>query len=438
MAVLTYNGVSLPYCHVQRCSLDAVQDDTSTDKLVTKFDIMAQSIITPDMLDMVAPDFYATTTSTAQVMALIQENLLKPRKKLSFQFDSIEFIPQPAGVRGFVDACNGPFPQTCELVQMDENAWLISYHVIANYVVNYEATTPSGALRLTNSIGNVVLSNKWEERVDMDQSMYSTRTRMGRCIIRSDNDAGLLADEVRSQMCVVSVPAGFLRKRSDYKVSPDGLRLAYTTVDYEVFRLPPAPAYEAEGDFYEQSSRFDGKRILQCRVALRAAKSVPQSKLASTAVGMVMNRLNQAGQPIGDNNVFGVVLLGAGIRYKLFDNSVECWAQTFKPTTNQPLLRGKGLLPGQQTTAFQAIDNPSFGRGPPLQQPRYFDRGSAGLLLRAASYWDPNLVFANMGPAVEYATSNPQTPVAGARNQLRSPGNLLREPGNAGLNPPPE
>lgn len=428
MAVLEYNGIILPYAHFQRCSLEAVRDDQSrTDKMVTKFDLQVQSIITPDALDMIAPELIGLDNEPIDIMNFIHDKLMTPRKRLSFQCNGIEFIPQPARGRalnaggnasaiGFIDSMNGPLPQSCDMVRMDEATWLISYHVIAHYVVNYQFNAlDSTKLIVTNLPGNVVMMNRWEERVDIDQSMYSTRTRRGKFMIRSDNDAGNLADEVRSQFAVLGVPPGFLRKESSYTVDPSGLGMAYSITDKEVFRMPLDGAYDAQGEYVEEATKMDGKRVASCRMRLKGAKNVSQAILAQTAAGAVLSRLYNAGaSPLAKTNV----LLQASFRAFLFDNVVEVAMAVMRPNTVTSITKGGSLTGNRGSREFNAIDNP-FPAYAADRQPTYLDRGTAGILLQAAAFWDPALRNNGLVGGGQFAAENPVTP--GARYQ--TPGN---------------
>src|SRR5436309_3297201 len=100
MAVLSYNEVYLPFCDLSSFRMESVYEESHTDKILTKFDITVNTLITADALDMIAPHWAGRTDDPALLMSIIQEQLLRPRKKLSFQFNDYEFIPQPAGVKG--------------------------------------------------------------------------------------------------------------------------------------------------------------------------------------------------------------------------------------------------------------------------------------------------------------------------------------------------
>lgn len=435
MAVLSYNGVYLPFCELNSFRMEAVMDDyAQTDKAVTKFDITVNTLVTADALDMIAPAWAGVTDDPAAIMSAVHEALLTPRRKLSFQFNDYEFIPQPAGVRGFVDAMNGPKPQSLTVLRMDELSWWVSYSIQAHYVVNYSAALDgSGRVVMTNLPGNTVLYNRWEESVSIDKLQYSTRTRTGKFMIRSDNQEGYIADEVRTQMAVVGVPKGFVRESSRYTVTPDGLAISYTVVDQEVFEMPPDGAYEAEGTFTEESSKADGKRHVSCQVHLKGPKFVKRSDLAKRAANLCAATLNAryAVRPLFQpesltltNKIAGPagkpsVLLGASMSFQMFRNEVTCMMQAMVPN-NKVWYGSPQLVP--------FLDRSPGPGGTANPQPKYFDRGSAGILLQAAAYYDPTVRGVRLGEGGAFASDNPQTGVG--RKQQMSRGS---QPGRGGV-----
>jgi hypothetical protein len=314
---------------------------------------------------------------------------------------------------------------------MTDNLFIMEYSVQATYWENY-STHPS--LPVSNQAGNNVLYNRWTEKVEMDDCQYSTRTREGKFMIRSDNASGFIADQMRSQMAVLSVPEGFLRQSTNSSLSPDGLTLSYTITDKEVFKLPPDPAFHAEGEYTESSNTPGGSvRFAACRVSMRAPKTVPQAKLVSTAVGVAAAKcllnatdIKRIGVP---GNKAKPQLMSSSIQIGLYDNTVEVNLRYMIQTIKQ---RRNGI-------AGFALDNPgapgSLTYTPGSEKgeaktPPYKDRGSAGLILQAAGYWDPNLSAVTLGPGFDAVPDNPLTDT-----NNRKINNAFRPlPGTAGAN----
>ncbi len=443
--LLEYNGIILPYCDLSSFKMEAVYEESKTDKILTKFDISVSCLISADLLDQIAPTYYGSTDDPAFIVALVQEALLKPRQKLSFRFNDYEFIPQPAGVRGYVDAKNGPQPQSFTPVRMDEVSWWCTYHITAHYVVSYSvgvsADAKSSRFFMSNLPGNVVLYNRWSESVSIDKRQYSTKTRRGKFMIRSDNDAASIADELRTQMAVLGVPRGFVRDSSNYTVDPSGLGLVYNVVDREVYQMPPDGTYDAEGTYTEQASKGDGKRTASCSITLKGSKLTKRSDLMRRAANLCASALNaRAGEfiPKGGKPLFNAesvvivnqktrkagVLVGASARFDLFDNVCTVSMATILPAS-RTWYGSKDLIP--------FVDAPATGKPelPGFPQPKYFDRGSAGLLLTAAAYFDPAIQGIELQDRQGFfAESNAQTTAEDAAKTQMKDGSI---PGTAGV-----
>jgi hypothetical protein len=428
------------------------EDESRTDQILTRFDIKVQCVISDDSLDLLSQELNTDPlvralphVSPADIVSAVQAKLMTPRKALSFQFSGVEFIPGKAGVAGTVDAWNGPKPQGFTPIRMEPGSWILMYHIVAHYRVRLERSLASGAIAYTNLPGNVALYNRWRDRVDIDDRQYTRRTRSGKFMIRSDNKEGFVADQVRTLMAQVGVPEGFLRHRSSYTVSPDGLSLQYEIEDKEAWMMPPKGAYRAQGNYREESTTGDGKRIGTCRVTLWGRKgpvggAVPGGDgdysyggLISTACALVVAKLDAQGANfLADLKLrqFAGVALGRGERATMlsaeidvgmWDNTVTFTMRVLYPTAGRTV-RGMAIL-NPHTPWTPA----STGTTPKVP---YTDRGSAGMMLHAAAYYDPDLG-ATVAPAPEFydRIADADTP--------QGPTRLDRglEPGQAGKTP---
>lgn len=383
MSLLTYNGVSLPYSNLTHFRCEAVYDDSGTDYLCTKFDIGVQFLVTEDTVFMLMPDLEGRMSSPAGVLAMAHRKLLQPRKRLKFEFNGVDFIPEPAGVDGTVDVKNGPMPQSFTPIQITNTTWLCQYHIVAHYRIYYDLANLAGSQINDNLPGNVVLSHRWGERVQINDLEMTTRVRTGKFMIRSDNEEGLVADAVRRQTAVFGPPAGFLRHASEYSIDPSGLAIQYSLTDREQFRMPPDPAYRAQGEYSEEGTKADGKRIGSCWVRLWGAKDTPQWKLLSTAFGVVSATLDSKGATFfnAKPHLRGLVL-ASSFRWGMYDNWVEARMTVFYKLRPE---RVNGVcLVRPDATLIPGSD----GQFPERQ---YTARGSAGLLLQAASYYDADI-----------------------------------------------
>lgn len=401
MSVITYNGISLPYASCTNFGQEAVYGVHNTDWHLTKFDITVQCFVNTNYLSLLAPDMVVNgipiTTNPVDIMRVIRSRLLHPRKTLSFKINQSELIPQAQpGNPGTVDSENGPKPQSCNIIELTGTMFLIHYRITANYWEN-NTVVKNAAPFVTNQIGNDVLYNRWTETVDIDNCQYSTKTREGKYIIRSDNKSGLIADSYRYAMAVVGVDSGFLRKSAQYTVSPDGLSLSYTITDKEVFKYPPKPAFEASGNYYETAPNKGGSvRYGEVRLTLKGDKLTPQAALLKSALTIALAKLLV-------NNAKVNLIEGTTINVDMYENIVQVQMKCFlnidkgrvagQAAFNRPALL---LTPGSDPPTNPNVNAQKLGIG---IQPTYYTRGTAGagaggigLLLKAAAYYDPSLV----------------------------------------------
>ncbi len=419
MSLIRYNGVTLPQAQITNFKKEAVGDDLSdTDWCYMQIDMTVQCTINLAHLPMILSldDFlflkpfsnqgsqvpsiaqstaFYKTLNVASTIKLMRNQLMARRQALSVQFNGQELIPQPAvgfnsslAGKGVVDSKNGPIPKSFTPIQLTDTTFLMVWHVVAHYWENEGVTNLAGVTQILNRNGNPVLYNRWSEMADIDSLNYVTRTRHGKYVIRSDNEKGNIVDQLRSDFAVVGVPAGFLRKQSQYTVDPSGLGLAYQVTDKEVFKKPPTPAFEAEGEFIETCSLDGGYiRHVECRVALRGDKDTSQVTLLETAMAVVTTKLAINGAPIQDlsaDPANPAILIDMAAKVWMYDNAVEVHMRAKKAGT-------KARLHGVAVKLFVTTPFSETGEVP-AGLPNYLDYGTAGTLLQAAAYYDPALI----------------------------------------------
>ncbi len=393
MSRLRYNRVTLPYTETVHFRQESVYDEVGgVDWFLTKFDIRVQAIINSNYLSDIAPALLndanqPLTDNAAAIMKLIRVDLMKPKQALSFKFNGFELLPESPAQQPFVDARNGPQPQSCEIIQFNNCTFMIVYHIIAHYWERNLFTTNTSPPTFVPQSSNPVLFNRWSERVDIDNCNYTTRTREGKFMIRSDNVQGKTADTFRSQMAVISVPEGFLRTSSTFVQSPDGLAIQYTIVDKEQFKMPPDGVFESDGETIESSTKGDAMKFVDVRVRLKGDKSRRQSGLVRLAMAICSNKLDLLGAPLiisqGDPRKKAIVEFCV-VRTGMWENWAECQMRAMVPADN---LRIAGVALMRKNSVITPITD----QQPSTVVPAYLDRGSAGLLLQVAAYWDPNL-----------------------------------------------
>lgn len=394
MSIIIYNGVKLPYGNTTQFNQDAVYEDSNTDWILVKFDITQQFLINTNFAPNMVSEFSTPQNATpTDIMDAIRSRLMKPRKKLSFTFNGVEMVPNfdPTEQQGTVDAANGPKPQNFTYIQLTNETFLCTYHIIAQYweknTINKNANP-----KVQNSIAgtNNILYNRWSEIVDLDKEDFSRRTRRGKFIIRSDNRAGFTADFFRTAFANLGVPPGFLRESKRYTVDPSGLGIEYEVIDREQYKMPPKPAFSAKGSYQESPPRVgDPFMHVMCTVTLRGNKETLQSDLVVLAVQLANAKIAYRGQEwtglVNPEGIFD----GAELNVNLFENEVTYTSrQRWSPNSGARLRSIPAFnRGGDQLTRTPYVD----GKPPSANAPPYFSRGTAGIFLQAAAYFDPSL-----------------------------------------------
>jgi hypothetical protein len=415
MSFVTYNGVALPYPFHTQFSQEPVYDEVGqTDQTLMRYNIRVNTIVHADYLPMLAPELInnagaKATLNPAMIMAVVRNNLRQPRKTLSVICNGEELIPQRQ--RGdettTVDARNGPLPQTVDIQQLTNESFLVTFHVIAHYYeridVNPEVVEDGDGNpipHVLNLPGNTVIYNRWTESVDLDRCMFSTRTREGTFAIRSDNFEGLTADLLRPRMGVLGVPPGFRRDSAHYTARPDGLAIGYRIVDKELFKMPPSPAYEADGDYSMSTTNHGAQCWGDAWCRLKGAKTTPQHLLIIVAVAVVATKLR-----VGSGILFAgqvavpTFLEQFSVQVGLYENWVMVRGRARYGA------RKKGRVNGIFGMDWNAMAISPFTTGsiPAQGAPtEWLHRGTAGILLQAAAYYDPSLI----GTQITQATGN--------------------------------
>jgi len=411
MSVLTYNGIRFAYPVTTELLNDVIYDDSNTDWYLTRYTITTQSIIHMDYLTTIAPSIAAANgngafDSPAAIIAAIRNLLMTPRQKLSMTFDGAELIPFPqTGNQGSVDSKNGPQPQSCTYHTLTNNSWFMMYKIIAHYWENKggNATNPL-SVQNKNLPGDTVLYNRWAETVTLDNCNYSTRSRSGKYIIRSDAIPPQFADQSRAAMAVLRVPNGCLRKKSSYTQSEDGLGISYSFEDQEVFKMPPVPAYEASGTYTESFPKIGTtQRMADVQLKLRAPKNVPQIQLLQLAIAVVSAKLVQNNTPIFTtvpffdfNGQVQQAIIGSDLIVSSSGigglGTITSLSMTIDMYDNSVIVKVTSMLIPYSESIRKV--RPSLVTSPgsdPNREPPYPERGTLGYVMQAAAYYDPNI-----------------------------------------------
>ena len=398
MSIVTYNGVTLPYANITQFDQESVYDDSGTDRIYTRISVAVQCVINAKYLATIGGDLISSTGGTvtrqvtddaAEIMKAIRQRLLQQRKEWSMTFNGVELIPFNSGLEGDVDAKNGPQPQACRVVQLTNVTFLLVWSCVGHFWENPNKDADGNIIVPSrNGPGATVLSNRWTEIQEIDGRNFTTYTRQGKYIIRSDNAQGQIVDDLREQMAVLAPYKGFLRETSSYKVSPDGLAMEYLIRDREQFKMPPVPAFKAEGSYTETATTPSlALRYGEVRIRLEGDLFTPQAVLLDKAIAIAVVRIatRQSQFPSPNGIAFGKIGIpqGASVKYDFYTNTVEVVMRTMYAA--DPFRIG-GI------SAFSSLATTAPYSDTQQDPPPYLPAGSAGLLLHAAAYYDPNLV----------------------------------------------
>lgn len=389
MAHFTYNGVSMPFCMHTNFSQEPVYDELgSTDRMYTKFDIAIQAVLNT-AYNNDADSTQAANADLPTFMKNLRAKLMTPRRQLSVTVAGTELIPDPISQSQIIDARNGPFPQSCQIIKLTNTTFLITFRIIAHYC-EFVDNGDSGSRQ---SSGSGVVSNRWTETIEVDTLNYTRYNRDGKFFIRSDNDQHFTADQFRENFAFLGLSKGFKRISSKYTISPDGLALAYSIVDQEIWLQPPEPAWEAEGEYVETLSNLGAVRVGHVRVHLKGAKETPQEKLIEAAVAVCGQKLRAAGAQTKQNaQIAGkasISFLRTGaVRVDLYRNEVEVQLEALMKSDSKLRLAGAADLNFDNLTGTP-LSPPDGPYRPPYQL--FGNLGVEDGLLHAASYYDPSL-----------------------------------------------
>jgi hypothetical protein len=398
MSLVVYNDVTLPMSQLTHFEQKVMYDESNTDWYCTRFDIAVQCVITPSWLQYMAPFLHriegvtSSPKGATEIMTAVRKKLLTPRKRLSITMNGVELIPkQQQGLTGIMDAQNGPRPMSCTLLQLSNDTYIVSFHIVAHYWENLNnSINDDGSLKTINKQAAVVLYNRWSEEIEIDETDHTRRIREGKFVIRSDNADGIMIDQLRSSMAVVGCPNGFNREYSRFKVDPSGLAMEYTVIDREVDVHPPSPAFKAIGTYTETSTVQGATRFGQVRVELHGNANVSRSFLLETAAKVAASKI-RIGLPIVGDRGFGLLpnegfvgLQSAAFSMDMYRNIASCTMLVRLVARKER----KHKVAGFKGTIFEQIARTPGSTA--TGRPSYHDRGTTTYLIEAAKYYVPD------------------------------------------------
>ncbi len=183
--------------------------------------------------------------------------------------------------------------------------------------------------------------------------------------------------------------------------------------------MPPGPAFEAEGYYFERTVNMGAYRIGEVRIKLKGDRNASQRDMINFAIFSATAKLRRRAEtlpaaPPGPfaNTKGWAILEDAGLKVDMYRNEVEFYERVWA---------GCGIHVKDGIDAFHDVDT-----GTPTTNtlnnyvPPYLDRGTAGFLLQAAAYYDPNLRNNRLGPGSIATGNSPFTSLGGAQVQMNN------------------
>lgn len=275
-----YNGIDLEAERVVQWSDRNIYSEDNTERYLRHVAFAVQCVIHPNAT------FLADLAqfSAAGVVAELKRRLLVPRGYLRVKVGDQEVLSSPqvqrkAGTpatnypdgsrRHYCDARGGPNPLYVDVT---------SIHGAKTMLATFAVETWLADNRVGNDLNpneqSALIAHRWEQRNDLDEHYYSTRTTSGRAVFRADwlytfdETSGYLRQEDLKPQDYLAylnhpLPLNYRRDHVSTRVSSDGLTLDYTITDVEQQSTIEAakPVSRVEGTW---SASVDHGSLLEC------------------------------------------------------------------------------------------------------------------------------------------------------------------------------
>jgi hypothetical protein len=238
MSAFSYNGVRLELVRTNNYSRRAVYtaDEKQEECIEHTLDVSAvwNPLVNSYSVSGGGAPIATPGLKPARTDVAVRAALLQPRATLLFEngfdFTTGGLIPvlhvNADGSNGAqADVRGGPFPQSCDIVQVNGCATFMIRFVIKCYTIDCPNANSASA----------IISNRWTQEEDLDEQHRSTIVTSGRMTFRADrlhdDDGNGLGPDAFRAAGLPLIPKGFKRERIHVTVTEDGLHLAYVTVD---------------------------------------------------------------------------------------------------------------------------------------------------------------------------------------------------------------
>ncbi len=276
MPSYVYNGVAIELTQTLEFSWVMEYDPTETDALFTRYTIRVRGFITQGQGQF--PGVDGTTASSSITVNAIKSLLQAPRRPMRYILGATPLLSVAVGT---IDDKNGPIPLPAVVKEVSTGTFYVECGCVVRLVA-CDTACPDGSSR------SPVISLRWTQTESFDENWNSNLTTDGKLIVRSSMLQ--CADNFRIN-CTPDIAIDYIRTRSSYTISPDGLEMDFHFEDQEMDRLPPFPATTATGTYVVTTPRPGGLRIGTVMIDLTAPKGINRSVLMYRAIRMAYAKL---------------------------------------------------------------------------------------------------------------------------------------------------
>jgi len=206
-----------------------------------------------------------TPNLTHYTLGEIRTALVEPRGLLTIMNDSTVLwqVGAPGSGATLIDRNWGPKPMNLTFTEI-LNGRSAKITMEFSTVVNYYGSNASDIDEFW-----------WAFSYDQDEDFKTIRTITGRVHARSTVD--LAGTVMAAPLFWPTLPKGFKRARTNYRLSPDGQTFDFQVVDRQMWRTLPAPLTAGHATFHVARSNLNLTKTLQCQFS--APPDIPKKAI---------------------------------------------------------------------------------------------------------------------------------------------------------------
>lgn len=292
MSIISYNDIQMALTKINSFEQAPVFTDDGKDYQYTRFTVDCSAVLNLNAPPAGGNARLASITNISNYIHVLRQELSLPRKplKIFLGSDPAQFpqatLPAPELLLASSppDAAGGPFPKSVNIKQVGG-----TNTVIINFVC--ETFLDECYCSETESVNNrEVLTNRFETSFTYDTEGYGTRTIRGNLLVNGSRITNLSADDFRN-LAVPRIPSGWKRESMEFMLSSDGLKLAYTITDREVYMVPMPGVTTISATYTENIENLATQLFCDVECTVRGPKNVSREWLLQKCLQVCYSRL---------------------------------------------------------------------------------------------------------------------------------------------------